>query len=71
METIRALMLAQTAILDLPYDMGTKHSNLQPKEVQGEIWLSGQRAVLFTSHLWPPWSRIWAEEDSGSKGLPG
>lgn len=46
-ETSKATVLipAQAAILDLPYEMETKHS----KEAQGEIWLCGKRAVLLHS----------------------
>lgn len=70
METIRALILAQTALLALPYHR-IKHNNLQPKEAQEEIWLSGEGAQLVHPYLCSSSSRIWeGEEDSESKGLP-
>lgn len=47
METSRVIVLipAQAAILDLPYEMETKHR----KEAQREIWLCGEWAVLLHS----------------------
>lgn len=70
METVRALILPRLPSWICHMIRGqTATSN--PRRSKGKFGSVGKGQCLSTSHLWPPWSRIWAEEDSGSKGLPG
>lgn len=69
METNReplSFILDQAAILDMSYEMGTKNSNLPPKEAQGEIGFVGNRPRVFIPQRWPPWSWLSVRQNSAS-----